>query len=314
MIQSWTKLLCALSVGVLMQTAVAQIKPVDSIVAVVDNAVITRQDLNNSVKQMQQQLPKDTSAQAIEQQALLQLVNQSLLMQAAQRSGLGVSEAEVDAEVARIAQAQNMPVDELYRRIAKEGAGRTTLRRTIADNLLAQKMQQSVAMEQGKVSDAEVDAAIQRARSQGMALPAGVPSYQYHVQHILIKDDTENSRKLVHQLQAQARSGVSFEQMARQYSQDGSAAEGGDLGWIAEGQTVAPFEAAVKALKPGQISQPVQSQFGWHIIRLVEVRSADTPEQQLRNGMRQVLSQEKSAQAVENLLRQLHEQAFIQLR
>ncbi|MFD1244214.1 peptidylprolyl isomerase [Paralysiella testudinis] len=299
------------------QAAVAgDIKPVDSIVAVVDNAVITRQDLSNAVNQIQRQQPKGSKADqaALQQQALLQLVNQSLLVQAAQRSGLSVSEAEIDAEVARIAQAQKLTVAQLYQRVAKEGANRSALRRTIANNLLAQNMQKSITMEQSRVSDAEVDAAIARAQQQGLTLPEGVTSHQYHVQHILIKDDTEASRKLINQLQKQARSGTAFAQLARRYSQDGSAAQGGDLGWIAEGQTVAPFEAAVKALQPGQVSQPVRSQFGWHIIRLVEIKSADTPQERLRNGMRAALSEEKSAQALQNTLRQLHEQAFIQVR
>ena len=306
-----------IALALAVQSAVAaDIKPVDSIVAVVDNAVITRQDLSNAVSQIQRQQPKGSKADqaALQQQALLQLVNQSLLVQAAERSGLSVSEAEIDAEVARMAQAQKLTVAQLYQRAAKEGGNRATFRRSIGNNLLAQNMQKSITMEQSKVSDAEVDAAIARAQQQGLMLPEGIVTHQYHVQHILIKDDTEASRKLINQLQAQARSGAEFERLARQYSQDGSATQGGDFGWIAEGQTVAPFEAAVKALKPGQVSQPVRSQFGWHIIRLVDIKSADTPQERLRNGMRAALSEEKSAQALQNTLRQLHEQAFIQVR
>ena len=306
-----------IALALAVQSAVAaDIKPVDSIVAVVDNAVITRQDLSNALNQIQRQQPKGSKADqaALQQQALLQLVNQSLLVQAAQRSGLSVSEAEIDAEVARMAQAQKLSVAQLYQRAAKEGGNRATFRRTVGNNLLAQNMQKSITMEQSRVSDVEVDAAIARAQQQGLKLPEGIVTHQYHVQHILIKDDTEASRKLINQLQAQARSGAEFERLARQYSQDGSATQGGDLGWIAEGQTVAPFEAAVKALKPGQVSQPVRSQFGWHIIRLVDIKSADTPQERLRNGMRAALSEEKSAQALQNTLRQLHEQAFIQVR
>ena len=98
-----------IALALAVQAAVAaDIKPVDSIVAVVDNAVITRQDLSNAVSQIQRQQPKGSKADqaALQQQALLQLVNQSLLVQAAERSGLSVSEAEIDAEVARMAQAQ----------------------------------------------------------------------------------------------------------------------------------------------------------------------------------------------------------------
>lgn len=302
------------AVACTVQVAAADnIRAVDSIAAVVDDRVITRQDVQYQMRQIKRG-GKTGDEQAVRQQALLELVNQSLLAQAAERSGMQVTEAEVDAEVARLAGVQKLSTDAFYRRLAREGVNRSLLRRTLADRLLVDKMRHSVTLEKGRVTDAEVAAAIERARQQGVKLPEGQPSYQYQVQHILLKNDTAANRKLIQQLQAQARSGQSFEQLARQYSQDGSAVQGGNLGWIREGETVAPFEAAVKALKPGQISQPVQSPFGWHIIRLLEVQSADTPEARVFNGMRQALSQERAAAAMAETLRQLHQQAFIQIR
>lgn len=294
----------------------ADIRAVDGIAAVVNNDAITQQELNWAISQARAQLPKGSQGAAadVRQQALAQLINQSLLMQAAQRAGLTVSNADIDAELTRIAQSKKMAVDKLYQQIAREGVSKATLRRTVADNLLAQKVTDSEAMSKGQVTDAEIDDAIARAQQAGKPLPPPVTTYTYHVQHILIKDDTEQSRKLIRQIAEQARAGGNFEQLARQYSQDASAANGGDLGWIAEGQTVAPFEAAVKALQPGQVSMPVRSQFGWHIIRLVAVKSNDSPEQQRRNGMRAVLTQEKRVAVIQNLLQQLHQQAFIQVR
>lgn len=306
--------LCAAALGCAVQAASADaVRTVDSIVAVVDNQVITRQELQHRIHEARRS-GQNGSEQDIRQQALRHLVNQSLLVQAAERAGLQVTDAEIDAEVARLAAAQKLSVEAFYQRLAREGANRSLLRRAVADNLTVEKMRQSVTMDKGRVSDAEVAAALERARQRGIKLPEGQPSYQYQVQHILLKNDTPATRKLIQQLQAQARGGQSFEQLARQYSQDGSAVQGGSLGWIREGETVAPFEAAVKALKPGQISQPVKSQFGWHIIRLVDVQSADSPEARAFNGMRQALSQERAAQAMEETLRQLHQQAFIQIR
>ncbi|WP_066569723.1 peptidylprolyl isomerase [Snodgrassella sp. CFCC 13594] len=305
------------AIGMVFQAAqAAGVQSVDSIVAVVNNDAITQQELNWATSQARAQLPKGSKADgaAVRQQALLQLVNQSLLVQAAKRNGVSASEADIDAEVVRIAASKKITVDQLYHQIAKEGVGKNTLRRTIGENILAQKVADSEAMSKGQVTEAEIDDAIARAKQAGKALPPPVTTYTYHVQHILIKDDTEQSRKLTRQIAEQARAGANFEQLARQYSQDGSAANGGDLGWIAEGQTVAPFEAAVKALKPGQVSQPIRSQFGWHVVRLVAVKSNDSPEQQQRNGMRAVLTQEKRAAVMQNLLQQLHQQAFIQVR
>ena len=102
--------------------------------------------------------------------------------------------------------------------------------------------------------------------------------------------------------------------MPHSISWHGSAQNGGDLGWIIDGETVPPFEAAVKSLQPGQISMPVRTQFGWHVIRLVAVRSNDSPQERQRNGMRAVLVQEKREILLQNFLKQLHDQAYISIR
>ena len=96
------------------------------------------------------------------------------------------------------------------------------------------------------------------------------PGQEYHAAHILV--ETEDEAKSI---EADLQSGGDFGAIAKEKSTDrGSAAAGGDLGWFGLGMMVKPFEDAVVALKPGEISAPVQSQFGWHIIKLDEVRTA----------------------------------------
>ena len=137
-------------------------------------------------------------------------------------------------------------------------------------------------------------------------------------QHILIKADNDNAavgaESTIRKIYSQARSGADFGGLARQYSQDSSAGNGGDLGWFADGMMVAPFEEAVHKLKPGQISAPVRTQFGWHIIKLNDVREAGTPEERQQNAVRQYLSQQKAQQATTNLLRELHSSSYVDVR
>ncbi|WP_051940197.1 peptidylprolyl isomerase [Stenoxybacter acetivorans] len=296
----------------------AGIQSVDSIAAVVDNEAITQRDWDNAVTQLNRNAAPNNQQSddrdRIRKEALLNLINQSLLTQAGERAGIQISEADIDDELAHVAKTQKMTVDALYRQIAKEGVNRDTLRRTVRKQLLAYQVVQSEVMSKGQVSDEEVAEAIQRAQREGKPLPPPVESHTYHVQHILIKDDTEDTRKLARQIYELARTGTSFAQLASQYSQDGSASQGGDLGWLSEGQTVRPFEAAFKALEPGQISQPVRSQFGWHIIKLVEIQDMNTPEERQFNGMREVLVKEKRSALYSQLLQRLQEQAFIQIR
>ncbi len=292
------------------------IKPVDSIVAVVNDDVITKQELDLVTNQMRSQLPKGKSVNAadLEQQALAQLIRKDLLVQAAKRANIRLSNADVNEAIEQFAAQRHMTAKELIQRIAKEGISENQLRRTMTENLLAQKIEQSEVMGKSQVSDAEIDDAIARAQQEGRPLPPPITAYSYHVQHILLKNDNDITRKLIEQIAQQARSGASFEQLARQYSQDGSAQNGGDLGWIIDGETVPPFEAAVKSLQPGQISMPVRTQFGWHVIRLIDVRSNDTPAERQRNGMRAVLVQEKRELLLQNFLKQLEDQAYINVR
>ena len=181
-----------------------------------------------------------------------------------------------------------------------------------------EKVRQQAVMQNSRVSDAEVNSFIERARQQGVALPEGEPMRQYSAQHILIKADNDNAaagaESTIRKIYAQARSGADFAGLARQYSQDGSANSGGDLGWFADGMMVAPFEEAVHKLKPGQVSPPVRTQFGWHIIKLNDVRDAGTPEERQRNAVRQYMSGQKAQQATANLLRDLHSGAYVNIR
>ncbi len=96
---------------------------------------------------------------------------------------------------------------------------------------------------------------------------------EFNAAHILVETLEEAQA-----LRAQLSEGAEFAELARQHSRDpGSGAAGGDLGWFGMGRMVAPFEAAVVALEPGETSQPVESRFGWHIIRLEDVRIAEAP-------------------------------------
>ncbi|WP_274584779.1 peptidylprolyl isomerase [Neisseria leonii] len=313
--------LLAVMAGLALPTVqAAGVKAVDSIAAVADNQVITLSRLNAAVEAAKRSggVRSMTDGQ-IRNQVLAQLINESLLVQAGKRRGLAASEAEVDAELARQAAAQKVGVEALYARAARSGIGRNALRRQAADAVVGQKVRQQVIQQQAQVSDQEIDAAIEQAARQGIALPEGGAVKEYRAQHILIKADqalaAAAAEDTIHKLWREARSGQDFAQLARQYSQDaGSAPQGGDLGWFSDGVMVPEFEAAVKSLEPGQLSRPVKSQFGWHIIRLNETRESGSPEARRRHAVRNLIVQQKAAQAQAALLQQLYEGAYVDVR
>lgn len=141
---------------------------------------------------------------------------------------------------------------------------------------------------------------------------------QTHARHILIKINeltSENDAKLkITQVKERLDRGENFEELAKLYSEDTSAASGGDLGWLSPGDTVPAFEQTMNTLSPGQISEPVQSQFGWHLIQVLERRSQDISLDRRRQTARQAIRTRKADVVVQEWLRQLRDQAYVELR
>ncbi|MBP6057972.1 MAG: peptidylprolyl isomerase [Nitrosomonas sp.] len=141
---------------------------------------------------------------------------------------------------------------------------------------------------------------------------------QTHARHILIKINeltSEGDAKLkINQLKDRLDRGEAFEELARLYSEDTSATSGGDLGWLSPGDTVPAFEQTMNKLLPGQISEPVQSQFGWHVIQVLERRSQDISLDRRRQAARQAIRTRKADVVVQEWLRQLRDQAYVELR
>lgn len=141
---------------------------------------------------------------------------------------------------------------------------------------------------------------------------------QTHARHILIKlsevvSETDAKRK-IDSIKERLDNGAKFEELARQFSEDGSANNGGDLGWVNPGDTVPPFEKAMNDLGLGEISEPVLSPFGWHVIQVIERRQQDMTKEATRLKARQEIRARKSEEAYEDWIREMRDRAFVELR
>ena len=141
---------------------------------------------------------------------------------------------------------------------------------------------------------------------------------QTRARHILIKvnelvSEAEAKRKLV-ALKERLDNGADFAELARLHSNDLSAAKGGDLGWLYQGDTVPDFEAAMDALKINQISQPVQSPFGFHLIQVLERRTENVTDERQRLAARQVLRERKADEAYQDWVRQIRDRVYVEFR
>ena len=141
---------------------------------------------------------------------------------------------------------------------------------------------------------------------------------QTHVRHILIKlseiiSENEGRQKLIG-IKERLENGIKFEDMAKQYSEDPSATNGGDLGWINPGDTVPEFEKTMKQLNINQISDPIKTPFGWHLIQVLEKRSQDMSKESARMQARQQIKMRKSEEAYQDWLQELRDRSFVELR
>ncbi|GAA5172496.1 peptidylprolyl isomerase [Viridibacterium curvum] len=141
---------------------------------------------------------------------------------------------------------------------------------------------------------------------------------QTQTRHILLRAsevlNDDDARRRLGDLRKRILAGARFEDIARTTPGDASAARGGDLGWLSPGDTVPEFERAMNALKPGEISEPIQSPFGWHLIQVMARRDVDMSGERRRLEMRQSLRERKSDEAYEAWLRQVRDEAFVDVR
>ena len=124
----------------------------------------------------------------------------------------------------------------------------------------------------------------------------------------------EARRKLLELKQRLDNKAATFEELAKLYSNDFSAAKGGDLGWIYPGDTVPEFERAMDALPIGQVSEPIESPFGYHLILVTERKSDDVSQERQRMIARQAIREQKVEEATQDWLRQVRDRAYVEYR
>ncbi|AOJ02874.1 MULTISPECIES: peptidylprolyl isomerase [Burkholderia] len=163
----------------------------------------------------------------------------------------------------------------------------------------------------------EIVRLVDRRASQSVSA-ASPKIVQTHVRHILLrvgegKSESQARQQLI-DIRRQVEAGGDFEKFARTYSQDGSASQGGDLGWISPGETVPEFERAMNSLQDGQVSNPVRTEYGYHLIQVLGRRDAEGSVQQQMDIARQAIGQRKAEQAYSDWLRELRDSSYVQVK
>ena len=399
----------------------------DYIVAVVNNELVTQFEVEQRLAQAREQaqrsgqsLPPDAE---LRRQAVQSLIDERVVITWARDSGLKVDDQEVERAVANVAASNKLSVEQLKARLRDEAIDYGRFRNNLRDQILAERVREREVPQRIRISDAEVEDAIDAERAKAGAgqvlniaqilvtvpegaaadvlaqrraraesalarvkggepfekvarelsedanrerggeigsrpvdrlpdlfvnavrtLPVGGVSAElvrsgagFHIlkviermdkaatvtqtraRHILLRPSARQgvdaaTRRLA-DLRAQIVGGQRrFEDVAREVSEDGSAAGGGDLGWATPGMFVPEFEDALNRLTPGAVSPPVESRFGVHLIQVVERRQVAMEPRQLREQARAALRESRYPAAYDEWLADLRSRAYIEMR
>jgi peptidyl-prolyl cis-trans isomerase SurA len=247
-----------------------QLQPGDSVVAIVDQSPITDYDLRQRVALFAAtsggRMPTAAEMKGIREQVLTQLETERLELTEASKNKITVSADEVDKAVDNIIKENHLTIDQLSTMLAKSNVAISTLRAQIAAQIAWSKAVQDQYGDQVKVSPGNVDAEIAR-------ITAGAEKPHFAVSEIFLTvDNPEQDAKVkadAENLEQQLKQGAQFAVVARQFSQTPTAAQGGDLGIIVQGQLPAKeLNEALAKLSPGEVSEPIRAPGGYYILYL----------------------------------------------
>lgn len=258
----------------------------DTIVAVVNDDVITRRELDAATaaaeRQLRQRKVSIPPRPALENQVLERLILTQLQVRAAERNGITVDDATLNAAIETLAQRNNMNLTQLRQTVEKDGISFARFRDDVRREIMAARLRQKLVDSQLQVSEQDVESLQAQLAGQG-GLGAGDGgdggAREYHIAQILVAlpegaspQQIEAARRQAGEVLAQLRKGADFQQLAASVSAGRQALEGGDLGWRRADQLPTIFADVVPKLRPGQLSEPIRSPSGFHIVKLLETR------------------------------------------
>jgi len=256
---------------------------IDRIVAIVDQGVITENELNDRIRIVTTQLEKQGNPlppeNVLRKQILERLINDRLQLQYAAQTGLRVDDAQLDKTVERIADQNKMSVPDFRQALAAEGIGYRKFREDIRNEIILARLREREVDNKINITEAEIDNYFTTQSSQNNEVKD-----EYEISHILIRTREDSSPEDLQRLRAKAeqalkqlQAGTDFAQVSASFSDAPNALEGGALGWKNSGQIPALFADALKPLQPGQLTPILRSPNGFHILKLTNRRGGSSP-------------------------------------
>jgi peptidyl-prolyl cis-trans isomerase SurA len=252
----------------------------DGVAAVVNEDVILKSELDTKVAQAEQQIIAHHTSlpthEVLQKQVLDQMVMTRLELQQATSRGITVSDDSVNQALSRIAARGNVTLDQLPDELKKEGLQYDQFRKDLREQIVIQNLEQQVLSDRLHITQQELDDQLRTDQGVGDA------ETQYHVAQILVAtpfnptpEDIAAARKKIDVVYQKLKDGTDFAAVAVAYSDGQKALEGGDIGWRKASELPTLFAPLVAQMKPGDYSEPVQSNSGFHIVKLIDVKRSD---------------------------------------
>jgi len=258
----------------------SEIIELDRIVAIVERDVITINELREKIEQVRRRFKNSNTPlpeQAIlEKQMLERMILDEIQLQLAHDSGIRVDDEQLNRVIGNIASQNGMQLEQFRQAIEKDGVPFKKFREDIRKEIIISQLRRNKVENHVLVSEQEVDNQLTRLENQ-LAL-----NNEYHLGHILIAvpesarpEQIEAAKHKAEEISTKLKLGADFKQTAISVSDGQQALQGGDLGWIQQGQLPTIFADIIPKLKPGELTPPVHSPSGFHIVKVLDVRSKD---------------------------------------
>jgi peptidyl-prolyl cis-trans isomerase SurA len=271
-----------LLLAALLGGALARAELVDRIAAIVNTEVIPLSEVEKraapELARVDQEVTGPERAQkraAVLKRTLDGLIDEKLVDNELRELKVSITDKDVDTAIEEVKKSYNINDEQLAQAVAREGFNMAEYRDTMRKQIGRYKLINEKIRKNVKVSEADVQSEYDRmTHTEGQ-------DYEVHVRHILIAvpknapaTDAEKAKLKAAALSEEARQpGVDFAELAKKRSEGSSSSDGGDLGFFKRGTMVPEFEKVAFGLKPGEVSDPVRTQFGWHVLKLEEIRT-----------------------------------------
>ncbi len=274
-IQQIFKIFLFFAVSIFSCTSYAVLKPLDEIVVIVNNDVITRTMLQDRISDLRKQLDLEQNAKidpkALRNQVLERMIRDQIQLQQARQFGIVVDDLVLNRMLEKLATNNNMTLESFRDTLKAEGLNYSRFREQTRNEIIINQLQQRLVASKINVSEQEIEQHIKQSESSDSS------TIRYHLRHILIAipeaasaADISNAKQKAEATYKKIMAGEKFQDLALKVSNGRHALQGGDLGERNASELPQLFIDAIKTLKPGETSQPVKSASGFHLLQLIK--------------------------------------------